>query len=117
MANYKVLAIDYTYKTNQYCMLLMIISRQTFINSNFYIAFCFMIYKTQINYTWILFKLSNLYARLGLPNIIVIVTDIEFALIAAIEKKFPTVIHLFRIWHINNNVLVRCRRYHELQEK
>ena len=41
----------------------------------------------------------------------------EFALIAAIEGTFPTVTHLLCIWHINNSVLVQCRRYHESQKE
>ena len=117
MANYEVLPIDCTYKTNWYHMPLMIISRQTSLNSNFYIIFCFMAHETQINYAWVLFQLSNLYAQLRLSNLIIIVTDMKFALIAAIEKTFPTVTHLLCIWHINNNVLVQCRKYHESQEE
>lgn len=50
ITNYKILVIYCTYKTNQYRMPLMIISRQTFLNSNFYIVFCFMAHKTQIDY-------------------------------------------------------------------
>ena len=72
-----------------------------------------MAHETQINYAWVLFQLFNLYAQLGLPNLIVIVTNIEFAFIAAIEKTFSTMTHLLYIWHINNNVLMQCRRHHE----
>lgn len=40
--NHEVLTMNSTYKTNRYKMPLLIISGQTAMNTNFYVAFCFL---------------------------------------------------------------------------
>lgn len=115
--NFEVLVMDCTYKTNRYRMPLLIISGQTALNSNFYVAFCFMAHETRSDYVWALQQLLHLYTRLGLPSPVVIVTDMELGLMGAIEEVFPSVTNLLCIWHINNNVLVHCKPHYESQEE
>ena len=114
--NYEVLVMDCTYKTNRYKMPLLIISGQTALHSNFYVAFCFMAKETTSDYTWVLQQLQALYVNLELPTPTVIVTDMERGLMSAIETVLPTTNHLLCLWHINNNVLVNCKKHFDSKE-
>lgn len=114
--NHEVLAMDCIYKTNKYRMPLLIIIGQTALNGNFYVAFCFMANEAKEDYFWVLVQLLTLYTRLGLPMPIVIITDMEMALMKAIAEIFLITNHLLCVWHINNNVLVNCKKHHESQE-
>ena len=60
-SNYEVLIMDCTYKTNRYKMPLLIISGQTALHTNFYVAFCFMASETKFDYTWVLRQVKALY--------------------------------------------------------
>ena len=115
--NHEVLVIDCTYKTNRYRMPLLVISGQTALTTNFYVAFCFTAKETHSDYHWILTQLNTLYLQLELPSPLVIVTDMEKGLISAIEMVFPDTNHLLCIWHINNNVLVNCKREFDTKEE
>ena len=115
--NHEILIMNYTYKTNKYRMFLIIINKQTILNDNFYIIFCFMTHETQINYIWALIQFTKLYVWLRLFNLIIIVIDMNFVFIATFEKTFSFVTHLLCIWHINNNVFVNCKKHHESQKK
>lgn len=75
-------------------MPLLIISDQTALHTNFYVAFCFMTKEITFDYTWVLQQLHALYLTLNLPNSTVIVTDIKRGLMAAIENIFSTFNHL-----------------------
>ena len=68
------------------------------------------------DYTWVLQQLHALYLTLNLPNSTVIVTDIKRGLMAAIENIFSTFNHLLCLWHINNNVLVNCKKHFDFKE-
>ena len=114
--NYEVLVMDATYKTNRYKMPLLIISGQTALHTNFYVAFCFMAKEATSDYTWMLQQLRGMYDGMMLPNPIVIVTDMEKSLIAGIEDVFPATNHLLCLWHINNNVLTNCKKSFDTKE-
>ena len=75
--NHEVLTMDCTYKTNRYKMPLLIISGQTALNTNFYVAFCFLHQEKSADYLWALQKLHAIYSQLHLPWPTVIVTDME----------------------------------------
>ena len=47
----------------------------------------------------------------------VIVTDRELSLMKAISTVFPGATHLLCKWHINRNVLARCKNLFETKEK
>jgi hypothetical protein len=83
---------------------------QTAINTIFYVAFAFMSQEKLVNYTWVLLQLKNLYVKLSLSFPVVMATDCEKALANAIRLEFPQTSHVFCIWHINNNVLINCKK-------
>ena len=47
----------------------------------------------------------------------IIVTNRELALTKAIERIFPTSRHLLCKWHINKNVLAKCKTLFESKDK
>ncbi len=108
--NYEILIMNCTYKTNRYKFSLLIISEQTTMNINFYVTFCFMQKKITTDYNWILQQLRALYAKLKLLESIVIMTNMKKEVMTAIDLNFADVNHLLCLWHINNNVMINCRR-------
>jgi hypothetical protein len=72
-----------TYKINRYKMSLLIISDQTKLHTNFYVAFCFMSREKMNDYFWALNQLKTLYARLKLSRSIVFVIDMKKDLMTA----------------------------------
>ena len=46
-----------------------------------------------------------------------IVTYHELALMAAIDIVFSSSPHLLCMWHINNNILAKCKRQFEMSEE
>ncbi|XP_028068684.1 uncharacterized protein LOC114271253 [Camellia sinensis] len=84
----RVLVMDCTYKTNRYRLPLLEIVLQI---------------------------LRDLIDNSVLPK--VIVTDRELALMNAIDNTFPNARHLLCRWHINKNVLMKCKKMFETKEK
>jgi hypothetical protein len=109
-SNFEILVLDCIYKTNKYKMLLLIIFEQIALHRNFYVTFCFMIRKKFDNYFWVLNQLKLLYKQLKLLNLIVFVTNMKKTLMNARYLIFSQFNHLFCIWHINNNVLINCKK-------
>ncbi len=105
-----------TYKINKYKMSLLTICKQTKLHINFYIVFCFMIKKKMNNYRWILKQLKTLYVRLKIFMFIVFVIDMKKRLMIAQYLIFSNFNHLFCIWHINNNVLINCKKSFVIKE-
>ncbi len=109
-SNFEILIMNCTYKTNRYRMFLFVIIDQTAINIIFYVAFVFMCQKKMTNYIWVLLQLKNLYVKLSLLFSMIMTIDCEKALTNAIKLKFSQTSHVFCIWHINNNVLINCKK-------
>lgn len=109
-SNFEVLVMDCTYKTNRFKMPLLVITGQTGINTTFYVAFVFISHEDETSYKWALMALQDLYETLHLSNPTTIVTDCEAGLIPAMHAIYPEVKHLLCVWHININVLSKCRR-------
>ncbi len=105
-----------TYKINRYRMFLFIIDDQTVLHTSFYVAFCFTAKKIIENYCWILTQLRALYMRLSLSNSTIIVIDMKKDLMLAMKMIFSNTNHLLCIWHINNNVVVNCKRRFSTKE-
>jgi hypothetical protein len=99
-----------TYKINKYRMSLFIIDDQTVLHTSFYVVFCFTAKKIIENYCWILTQLRALYMRLNVSNSRIIVIDMKKDFMLAMQMIFSSSSHLLCIWHINNNVVVNCKR-------
>ena len=115
--NHEFLVMDCTYKTNRYKLPLLIISGQTALHTNFYVAFCFMAKEKQVDYEWTLGQLKSLYAQLQLPDPVVVVTDMERGLMNAVRLIFPNTNHLLCLWHINKNVTANCKKDFNTKEE
>jgi transposase-like protein len=78
------------------------------LNSNFYVAFCFLAKEEEDDYVWVMKQLEGLYTT-GLVTSVMLM-DRELALMKAIHQVFPKTQRLLCIWHIEKNVLVRASK-------
>ncbi len=91
-------------------MSLFIISEQIALHINFYVVFCFMSKKKMSDCNWALNQLKILYKRLRLSNLIVFVIDMKKELMTTRYLVFSDSNHFLCTWHINNNVLINCKK-------
>ncbi|KAI5425905.1 hypothetical protein KIW84_031652 [Lathyrus oleraceus] len=105
-----VLVMDNTYKTNKYRQPLFEIVGMTSTELTFAVAFAYMESEQIENFCWVLEKLKELFVKKDMcPQ--VILTDIDLALMKAIEIVFPRSINLLCRFHINKNVGVKCKQH------
>jgi hypothetical protein len=114
--NYEVLIMNCIYKINKYKMSLMIIFDQIVLHKTFYVVFCFMTKKNQNDYVWILQQLKLLYQKLELSDLTIFVTDMKRELMNDRLLFFSDANHLLCTWHINNNVLINCKKSFFIKE-
>ncbi len=115
-ANYEVLVMNCIYKTNKYKMSLFIISDQIALHKNFYVVFCFMTKEKQNDYVWVLQQLKRLYAKLKISDSTVLIIDMKKNLMNVCRLIFSVSNHLLCLWHINNNVLINCKKHFIIKE-
>ncbi|XP_078149520.1 protein FAR1-RELATED SEQUENCE 5-like [Carex rostrata] len=108
-----VFIMDCTYKTNRYKMPLLDIIGISSFNTSFYSGFAFLKRESEEDYIWALKRFSKI---MGEKKPCVIITDREFALINAIKIVFPECKHLLCVWHIEKNILMKCKKYFETEE-
>ncbi len=108
--NFEVLVLDCIYKTNKYKMSLLIIFEQIALHRKFYVTFCFMIREKFDDYSWAFDQLKLLYKQLKILDLIVFVIDVKKPLMNARYLIFSQFNHLLCIWHINDNVLINCKK-------
>ncbi|XP_070665642.1 PKS-NRPS hybrid synthetase cheA-like [Malus domestica] len=106
-----VLIMDCTYKTNRYRFPLLQIVGVTSTNMTFSVAFVYIEAGKEDNYIWALTRLKTLLHGYCLPG--VIATDRDLALLNSIKSVFPGSQHLLCRWHINKNVLSKCKKMFE----
>ena len=114
--NYEVLLMDCTYKTNVYRMPLCIITGVTPMNTTYYIGFAFLATERVEDYRWILQFVRRLYEALDIPDPSVIVIDGDPVFIRAVSEECPVSSHLLCLWHLNQNVVVNCKKLFEDEE-
>ncbi|CAJ0638733.1 16569_t:CDS:2 [Entrophospora sp. SA101] len=71
-------------------------------------------HEKEADYEWALTCISKIFNGMSHPK--VIVTDRELALMNAIGRIFPGAHHLLCIWHINKNILAKCKRHFATEE-
>ncbi|KAL8539394.1 hypothetical protein ACS0TY_001135 [Phlomoides rotata] len=103
----KVLLIDCTYKTNRYRLPYLEIVGVTSTRMTFCVASVYFLAEKEKNYQWALGILRDLLGDVSLPT--VIITNREKALMNAIATKFPESKHFLCTWHIDRNVLAKCK--------
>jgi transposase-like protein len=85
------------------------------LNSNFYVAFCFLAKEEEDDYVWAMEQLKELYTT-GLVTGVMLM-DRELALMKAIYQVFPKTQYLLYIWHIEKNVLICASKAFEKKEE
>nr|KAJ0193618.1 hypothetical protein LSAT_V11C800398700 [Lactuca sativa] len=95
------------YKTNKYGMPILEIVGVTPTNMTFSIAFVYMHEEKQSNYVWALDCLKSVME--GCMLSLIIVTGRETALMNAYAIIFPDAKGLLCRWHINNNIMKKCK--------
>ena len=98
-------------------MPLCISSGVTGLNTSFYIGFAFFSSETSANYILVLECLAQLYQTLEILSPTLVVTDMEIALINAIQRVFLTVNHVLCLWHMEKNVLANCKPFFNTKEE
>ncbi|XP_077252639.1 PKS-NRPS hybrid synthetase cheA-like [Tasmannia lanceolata] len=83
----------------------------TSFGSSFYSCFAFLSKEETEDYVWALKMLHDMLG--GVSQQIVFVTDRELALMKAIYVVFPRAINLLCVWHIDKNILSKCKRHFE----
>ncbi|KAJ7964071.1 Protein FAR1-RELATED SEQUENCE 5 [Quillaja saponaria] len=106
-----VFVMDCTYKTNKYKMPLLDIIGVSSFNSCFYSCFAFLQKEGEKDYIWALSMFRNLLGVSCQPS--VIVCDKEFTLINAIKVVFPSTTNLLCVWHIEKNIVAKCKSHFE----
>jgi len=107
--NPEVLILDAIYKINRFRMPLVNIIKMIKINRNFYAASVFFTGEKENDYNMIFLNLKDLYDFWKLLYPLIFVTDACEAEIKVLKKIFPEVNHIFCIFHINNNILVKLK--------
>ncbi len=82
------------------------------LGSMFFVAFCFLSFETTESYGFTLRCLKSMYQSIDLqPKTMLksIITDKDDALSAAILAHLPFMYHFLCIWHINMNVMKKCK--------
>lgn len=84
-------------------------------NTTFYACFGFMRKEEEEDYVQVLTMFRNI---LGVDcHLFVIVTDKELALMNAIQVVFPSSKNLLCVWHIEENILAKCKSHSEAESK
>jgi hypothetical protein len=106
----ELLLLDSTYKTNRYRMPLFSIAGVTALGTTFHVAIAFLLRERQDEFEWALRQLGALYdsAPIGAPE--TLVSDRDLGLMAAIREVFPAARQRLCLWHVEKNVLARCKR-------
>jgi hypothetical protein len=110
-----VLLLDCTYKTNRFGMPLLNIIGITSCFTSFFCGFAFLKSELEEDYIWALTCLKAIFLDIKYPS--VFSTDRELALMNAIVKVFPGSQNLLCIWHIEKNILAKCKNKFETTEK
>jgi hypothetical protein len=106
------LVMDCIYKTNKYKMPLLKIIGSIALGSMFFVAFCFLSSETAKSYGFTLRCLKSMYQSIDLqPETMLksVITNKDDALSVAILTHLPFVYHFLCIWHINMNVMKKCK--------
>ncbi|XP_074346198.1 protein FAR-RED IMPAIRED RESPONSE 1-like [Apium graveolens] len=82
-------------------------------NGSFYSCFAFLRKEEENEYIWALKRFKKILDGIQ-PQIIVF--DQEIVLLNAIKIVFPNTGHLLCIWHIEKNILAKCKRFFDDKE-
>jgi len=102
-----ILVMDSTYKTNTYRMPLFEIVGVTSTKMTYSVAFAFLSFEQENNFTWALEMLVGLLtSKLNMPKMVV--TDRDTALMNVVATVLPETDHVLFYFHIEKNVKAKC---------
>ncbi|XP_074373898.1 protein FAR1-RELATED SEQUENCE 5-like [Apium graveolens] len=110
-----IFLMDCTYKTNKYKMSLLNIVGVTSFNTTFLYAVIFLQKEEVGDYVWALECFVKILGLQRQPLTIVI--DRELALMNAIKVVFPDCSHLLCLWHIEKNIIAKCKKNFDKKEE
>ena len=114
--NFEIIIMNCIYKIYRFKMSLLIINEQTTFYINFYIEFCFMLQKEILDYIWTLIYLMKLYQQLRFFLSSVAVINMKMTLMTTIDRVISFTRHFLCLWHVNKNVLVKCKQNFDIKE-
>ena len=93
-------------------MSLLIINEQTTLHIIFYVKFVFLVKKKTSDYIWIMKQIKTLHMSLNFFASMMLIIDYKRDLIIVIHQVFSRSIinHLLCFWHIDNNVMINCKK-------
>jgi hypothetical protein len=109
-ANFDVVLMDCTYRSNRFNMPLLNIVGVTGTNTTIHLAQCFMKGETLSDYEWALEQLKNLQNKFRIPGPQVFFVDRDLALLNALEAVYPAIPAFLCLWHIMKDVQAHARR-------
>ncbi|KAF0726869.1 hypothetical protein Ae201684P_010581 [Aphanomyces euteiches] len=109
-ANYDIIMMDCTYKTNKFGMPLLNFIGVSGMNTTLHLAHCFMAGESTDDYTWALTTLKECLSSHAILSPSVILVDRDLALLNALDTSFPNVPALLCLWHVVKAVETHARR-------
>lgn len=110
-----VLIVNRAHRTNKNSLPLLEIIGVTCTDMTFSVAFAYLQFEKEENYTWALGRLRSLIDGFTLPSIIV--TERDLVLMSAIGKVFPRAANLLCRWNVSKDVSANTRKYFEKKER
>ena len=101
--------LDATYKTNKFNMPLLNICAVTRNNLVIQVRLVFLSGEKKADYKWAIEQFKEVMAEIEIDEPYAIVTDRELALMGVLDKLFQYSHHLLCCWHVNINVLAKCK--------
>lgn len=92
-------------------MPLIIISEVMPLNTSYYIAFVIIFKEAYKVYKWLLEYVKDLYKYLNIPDLNVILINIQNSFIQAISIVYLLTLNFLYFWHISKNMLVYCKKW------
>ena len=115
--NGEIMLLDCTYKTNRYKMPLCIGTGTTALNTSFYAGMALLKGEKLEDYQWLIQCYKDLYKHLDIPLPGVWLSDGEPNIPSAIASEIsPNAKHILCVWHIENNILSKCKKYFRTKE-
>ncbi len=114
--SWDVILIDCIYITNHYHILLYMISGVTGLNTSFFIGFTFISSKIYLDYHWVLSYFYQFYHESNIPDLIIVGTNCEKALVRALDVLFLQLEHGLCFWHVDKNVLANCKSSFDIEK-
>ncbi|KAH9133487.1 hypothetical protein AeRB84_020459 [Aphanomyces euteiches] len=99
-ANYDIIMMDCTYKTNKFGMPLLNFIGVSGMNTILHLAHCFMAGESTDDYTWALTTLKECLSSHAILSPSVILVDRDLALLNALDTSFPNVPTLLCLWYV-----------------